>query len=762
MGASRCLLRGCDRFAPLLLAGFVVALERTPTMITPTRTCCVAFTALLSSVFLVVPALRGFAQTTNEVLSLDGSTGYVSISSADELQSDEISIEAWIYPTQVPNDQLGSFINKSDGLSATSQRTYEWRWLPGNTLTFSFFLVHVDGLSDAVGLAVPVMSNEWTHVAASFSASASSLQIYTNGILATWDNGSNAAPIQGRSLRQTAMPLVFGWTPSFANDYASGYMDEVRIWKVARSAQDISANMFCRLTGTEPNLAGYWNFDNGTANDLTGHGHNGTFEGTAQAVPIVGSDAIHAGGCGVQTYFVRDLGTLGGNSSLLSAINSSGAAAGNASNAQGNYHAVVLSNGALLDLGTLGGLNSLATDINQSGQVVGFANAAGSTAQRAFIYQQTIMTDLSGSIAGSVSAIANGINSSGAVVGGYHTANDQRPFLYTNGIAVDLGFSGWANCINDVGQIGGFENSAGHLGFIISTGQKHYVGNDTEVGKINNSGTAVGNSLTAQSTYHAFMYQGGTIMDLGTLGGDSSAAYGINNLGQTVGQAKDTQGVFRAYVYQSGKMLDLNTLLPTGSGWFLTIAYAINDAGQIVGGGQVKGQTHGFLLTPATLPALPPHAATASAVLTNGSVVGATITDGGSGYTNTPTIRIIGVGIGAQAVAVVINGVVIAVNILNAGSGYTSPPVVVIAPPFIEQPTMGIVPLPVIGGSTTQLFQLGFGRLSPYDNYQLEFTPVVGGAWSNFAWPFIPTSTVSTQDVITSGQSGFFRVRHEP
>ena len=110
----------------------------------------------------------------------------------------------------MPNDQYGSFINKSDGLTATSQRTYEWRWLPGNTLTLSFFLVHVDGLSDAAELVVPVMSNQWTHVATAFSGSAGSLQIYTNGVLAAWDNGSNAAPIQGRSLRQTTLPVVFG------------------------------------------------------------------------------------------------------------------------------------------------------------------------------------------------------------------------------------------------------------------------------------------------------------------------------------------------------------------------------------------------------------------------------------------------------------------------------------------------------------------------------------------------------------------------
>jgi hypothetical protein len=70
------------------------------------------------------------------------------------------------------------------------------------------------------------------------------------------------------------------------------------------------------------------------------------------------------------------------------------------------------------------------------------------------------------------------------------------------------------------------------------------------------------------------------------------------------------------------------------------------------------------------LPSCPPHTALATPTVVNGFVVGATITDSGCGYTNTPTVRIIGGdGSGAQAVAVVSNGVVTAVNIQLAGSG---------------------------------------------------------------------------------------------
>ena len=43
---------------------------------------------------------------------------------------------------------------------------------------------------------------------------------------------------------------------------------------------------------------------------------------------------------------------------------------------------------------------------------------------------------------------------------------------------------------------------------------------------------------------------------------------------------------------------DLNDLIPSGSGWVLTEAEGINEAGRIVGVGWLNGQQRGFLLTP--------------------------------------------------------------------------------------------------------------------------------------------------------------------
>lgn len=77
-----------------------------------------------------------------------------------------------------------------------------------------------------------------------------------------------------------------------------------------------------------------------------------------------------------------------------------------------------------------------------------------------------------------------------------------------------------------------------------------------------------------------------------------------------------------------------------------------------------------------------PRIATATAQVVNGFVVGATVTDGGYGYTNTPSVTITGGGgSGATAKATVVNGVVTAITVVTTGSGYTSTPTITIDPP---------------------------------------------------------------------------------
>ncbi len=97
---------------------------------------------------------------------------------------------------------------------------------------------------------------------------------------------------------------------------------------------------------------------------------------------------------------------------------------------------------------------------------------------------------------------------------------------------------------------------------------------------INDAGQVVGwSQLLPGQGDHAFVANGGVLTDLGTLGGDESIAVKINELGVIAGESLNADGRRRAFRYSGGTMTDLGVL----PGDEASQAVDINDAGQIVG-----------------------------------------------------------------------------------------------------------------------------------------------------------------------------------
>src|SRR5213080_4303909 len=78
---------------------------------------------------------------------------------------------------------------------------------------------------------------------------------------------------------------------------------------------------------------------------------------------------------------------------------------------------------------------------------------------------------------------------------------------------------------------------------------------------VNEAGQVVGWS---QGSYpdpiHAFLWENGTMTDLGTLGGSTARAYDINDKGQVVGVSSTSSGLNHAFLWEDGTMTDLGTL----------------------------------------------------------------------------------------------------------------------------------------------------------------------------------------------------------
>jgi probable HAF family extracellular repeat protein len=308
-------------------------------------------------------------------------------------------------------------------------------------------------------------------------------------------------------------------------------------------------------------------------------------------------------------YYATDLGTFGGSDSYARGINNSGQVVGYSITAGNAEHAFLYSGGTMNDLGTLGGSYSFADGVNNSGQVVGNSNVAGNPGN-AFLYSSGTMTDL-GTLGGSYSE-AFGINNNGQIAGDAGTAgNADHAFLYSDGTMNDLGTLGGSSSvaqgINISGQVVGYSYLAGDAvfhAFLYSGGTMNDLGtlggSYSRAQGINNSGQVVGYSYTAGNAIaHAFLSSSGTMNDLGTLGGSYCQANGINNSGQVVGYSITAGNANHAFLYSGGSMLDLNNLVATnslGAGIYFQSAEGINDSGQIIASG-ING--HAYLLTPA-------------------------------------------------------------------------------------------------------------------------------------------------------------------
>jgi len=316
------------------------------------------------------------------------------------------------------------------------------------------------------------------------------------------------------------------------------------------------------------------------------------------------------------SYTFTDLGALGnGSYSEARGINATGGITGSTevSNSD-NSQIFFYSDGTMTGLGTLGGNSGIGNGINASAQIAGYSqNASG--AYRAFLATNGTLTDL-GDLGGG-SAVAYAINDLGLVVGSAVTSDgSNHPFLYSSGSMIDLGTLGspagnlfWntANGINNSGEVAGtsYDAQGNFRGFVWKNGTMKEMGTLgglwSQAYAINNKGQITGLSYTRSGLAHGFIANCGTCALKDLEPADSLMTvwgFGINDSGVVVGQATFASG-YHAFVYSNGQIQDLNKLIPAGTGWVLVEAYAINNAGQIVGMAmRGDGVEHGFLLTP--------------------------------------------------------------------------------------------------------------------------------------------------------------------
>ncbi len=209
----------------------------------------------------------------------------------------------------------------------------------------------------------------------------------------------------------------------------------------------------------------------------------------------------------------------------------------------------------------------------------------------AAVYQFNLLGNLEGPDAYSSSS-ATAINNLGVVVGESYL-NGQAHAVAWNGLtAVDLGV-GRALAVNQAKTAVGYAdyntpmvwaNGAGHA--LPGLGA---VSRSAATG-INSSGQIAGytysNSEGRLSGMRAVRWDNGVAVNLGTLGGNYSEAYGINDAGQVFGIARDSKSETQAVVWNGNQISTVKGLNGSSSS---TRLVAINNNGQLAGSSYTPG-----------------------------------------------------------------------------------------------------------------------------------------------------------------------------
>jgi probable HAF family extracellular repeat protein len=291
--------------------------------------------------------------------------------------------------------------------------------------------------------------------------------------------------------------------------------------------------------------------------------------------------------------------------------------------------------------------NSAAVSINNAGQVVGRSWSSVISEKHGVVSYATTEDGFSWTSSSGMSSLGSntfpiGINNSGEITGNIGVPEQASLWNGKRWIQLGIlpgGFKSAALGINDYGQVVGYSadqsNSFFHAflwtpsspnstsGTMIDLGTLFSSPGGSWASAINSQGWLTGRSddMNASGAGHAYVWvpssangTAGSMTDLGTLAVNPNPAYSqsegnaINGSGVVVGDANPkgatSQNQFVAVVWQPGtngsySIGDLNNLIPSGAGWTLTRADAVNDQGQIV---VETAQGHALLLTPTTTP----------------------------------------------------------------------------------------------------------------------------------------------------------------
>lgn len=220
-------------------------------------------------------------------LELDGVDDYVFLPDADIYdfaQDQNFTVEFWTKPLATQPDTDNNDNDIIEKWSGSGGYPYVIRYVnQAGTNDGRIRFARYDGTNNPGALSVTrINDGEYHHVAA--VKNGDTLLLYIDGVLESMGTDATTGTTTNNS------SLFIGRRGGSApnDNFFAGSVDELRIWNVARSNEQIQATMNQPLKGNEAGLVGYWRFDQVAGNtiyDSTSNGNDGSLISVQILIP---------------------------------------------------------------------------------------------------------------------------------------------------------------------------------------------------------------------------------------------------------------------------------------------------------------------------------------------------------------------------------------------------------------------------------------------------------------------------------------------
>lgn len=187
----------------------------------------------------------------------NGSNQWFSIADSTDISiTGDLSLIAWTNPFSLLPDP-----NRNHILTRWADAGAEKSWQFAISSSRLYFVVrNAAGSEESYDIAYTVPTNQWTHYAVTWKAASSLAIFYINTIEVGRVTGTLT------DIKDATSDLEMG---RYTNgSYHTGFIDDVQVWAVVRTPEQIKESFCQEINTTSNDLRGYWKLNNVSGNAL--------------------------------------------------------------------------------------------------------------------------------------------------------------------------------------------------------------------------------------------------------------------------------------------------------------------------------------------------------------------------------------------------------------------------------------------------------------------------------------------------------------